>query len=98
MKLKCSILVIILVCTVCVGGSFAGGYVIGKKKTTTIINHITNTSQSISQSVSVSGVIELTSKDNHATIVLDIDGITNLKASSVSNGLTNKEQMRINIK
>ena len=91
MKLQCSVLVVVLVGVLCMGGGFA----IGKATQPITINNISHSeSTSISSSASMSGSILVQNDKKIDVIKLNISGVTNLTIVDVTNGVTNIRKMK----
>ncbi len=87
MRLQCGVVAIILVGLLCLGGGFA----IGKMtQPITIINKSESHSYSSSDSISVSGTITVNNDGTFGIVSIDMDQITNIMVTTVSNGVTNK--------
>ncbi len=86
MKMQCGVLAVVLIGLLCLGGGFA----IGKMtQPITIINKSESHSYSSADSISVSGTITVNNDGTFGIVSIDMDNLTNISVTTVSNGVTN---------
>ncbi len=86
MKLNCGVVAVVLVGLLCLGGGFA----IGKMtQPVTIIKNSESHSYSSADSISVSGTITVNNDGTFGIVSIDMDNLTNISVTTVSNGVTN---------
>ena len=92
MIMKSGVLVTIIIYLLLSGGIFTSGYFVGKRQNTIINNAITNIaiSQSIANSYSISGLVQIDNAGIQGIYNIDINGMTNITVLAISNNTTNE--------
>lgn len=86
MRLQCGVVAVVLVGILCLGG----GFLIGKMtQPVTIINQSESHSYSSADSISVSGTITVNNDGTFGIVTIDLENLTNVSITTVSNKVTN---------